>query len=258
MREWCGTFIRVENNSEDSWPLTAEQAAGRELRRLRTARGWSQEEVARRMTVYGHGWHQAIVAKTEAAQRPLRLNEAADLLALYGTGLESLVMSGPEADARAVLRDAEIEEAACRQAAGDAAALHAAARKRLKNAREVLARQRNTGGTDPYCVARRIVSEGLIPRGAGLPCADCGTDTAPYEGPCEYYAVHNEIWGRAGMDKDGGFLCIGCLEKRLGRPLHRADFGHAPINSPHLVRGQSRRLIEALERKPGEPAATHD
>ena len=242
----------MENNSEGSGSVTAEQAAGRELRRLRTARGWSQEEVARRMTARGHGWHQALVAKTEAAQRPLRLNEAADLVALYGTGLESLAISGPEEEARIALRDAEIEEAERRQAAGDAAALHAAARKRLRSAREQLARQRNTGGTDPYSVARHIVAEGLIPRGGELLCADCGADTVPFDGPCEYYHVHNDIWEQAGMDKDGGFLCIGCLEMRLGRQLHRADFSHAPINVPYLVRDQSRRLSEALERKPGE------
>ena len=99
-----------------------------------------------------------------------------------------------------------------------------------------------------------IVAAGLSYRGHWLLCADCGTDTVPAEGPCEYYHVYNEIWEQAGMERDGGFLCLGCLEKRLGRPLHRADFGHAPINVPYLVRGQSRRLLEALERKPGEPA----
>lgn len=94
----------------------------------------------------------------------------------------------------------------------------------------------------------------MTPRGTWKPCADCGTDTVPFEGPCEWYAVHDDVWAGAGMEEDGGFLCIGCLEKRLGRPLHRADFKHAPINTHWLIGSQSPRLREALERKPGEAA----
>ena len=49
-----------------------EVQAGRALRRLRTARGWSQEEVGRRMKAYGYDFHQTMIAKIEAAQRPLQ------------------------------------------------------------------------------------------------------------------------------------------------------------------------------------------
>jgi hypothetical protein len=42
--------------------------------------------------------------------------------------------------------------------------------------------------------------------------------------------VHNELWGEAGMA--GGFLCVGCLESRIGRMLTPADFTAAPINDP--------------------------
>jgi hypothetical protein len=57
-------------------------------------------------------------------------------------------------------------------------------------------------------------------------CKDCGTDTTPSEGAREDYMVHNELWRAAGMpEEDGGFyLCIGCLEKRLGRELTAEDF----------------------------------
>jgi hypothetical protein len=44
--------------------------------------------------------------------------------------------------------------------------------------------------------------------------------------------VHNDLWKAAGMMPDGGFLCIGCLETRIGRQLHPNDFTDAPINNP--------------------------
>lgn len=262
MREGCDIFIRVENNRKNLEPVTAEQAAGRELRRLRIEQGWSQEQVARRMTAYGYGWHQTIVAKTEAAQRPLRLNEAVDLAALFGAPLAALLEKSPETEVRAALRAAELEEAERRRGAEDAAALHTAARRSLQAARKQLVLQRETashGRRDPYAAAVETLRADMIPRGYELLCADCGTDTVPADGPCEYYFVYNEIWEQAGMEKDGGFLCIGCLEARIGRPLHRADFGHAPINVPYYARGQSPRLREALDRKPpaaGRPEAS--
>ena len=66
-----------------------------------------------------------------------------------------------------------------------------------------------------------------------MPCADCGFDTIVVE----YYMVHDHVWAAAGMgpDEDSGFLCIGCLERRLGRPLIGGDFPpHLPINWPDL------------------------
>jgi len=61
-------------------------------------------------------------------------------------------------------------------------------------------------------------------------CVDCGIDTCPRKGRWEYYMVHNAVWAEAGMDPDGGYLCIGCLEKRLGRMVRPRDFTGAPIN----------------------------
>jgi hypothetical protein len=64
---------------------------------------------------------------------------------------------------------------------------------------------------------------------AGFPCADCGRDTIGVE----YYIIHDHLWAAAGMAPDGGFLCVGCLERRLGRPLTGADFPpHIPVNWP--------------------------
>ena len=47
--------------------------------------------------------------------------------------------------------------------------------------------------------------------------------------------VKNSVWKAAGMaaekpDTRSGFLCIGCLEKRLGRNLTPADFTPCLLN----------------------------
>jgi hypothetical protein len=84
-------------------------------------------------------------------------------------------------------------------------------------------------------------------------CIDCGVDTYPLEcrdaRTSEYYMVHDAIWLAAGMSTKygGGFLCIGCLEARLGRTLTPCDFTDAPINRPdrwHSPRLNAR-LVEA-------------
>jgi hypothetical protein len=104
-------------------------------------------------------------------------------------------------------------------------------------------------------------------------CADCGLDTAPGcldrremeaavkalgsgwkkgEGvpqsvghDTEKYFVRDVIWEKAGMTPWGGCLCIGCLEKRLGRRLKPKDFDRDhPFNSmpgtPRLLNRRDR------------------
>lgn len=44
--------------------------------------------------------------------------------------------------------------------------------------------------------------------------------------------VRPEIWAAVTSLGASGFLCIGCLEKRLGRQLTSRDFTTAPINVP--------------------------
>lgn len=69
-------------------------------------------------------------------------------------------------------------------------------------------------------------------------CADCRVDTTPctgkrgcrHGGRWEHYMVWNELWAAAQMTE--GFLCVGCLEARLGRELTSGDFTSAPINNP--------------------------
>jgi hypothetical protein len=74
-----------------------------------------------------------------------------------------------------------------------------------------------------------------------FPCRDCENNTVPLSGNREYYEVKDEVWQEAWPDSgtgqedngpDGKFLCIGCLESRLGRMLVRSDFKEMPANNP--------------------------
>ncbi|HWZ38252.1 MAG TPA: hypothetical protein VNY08_08135 [Bradyrhizobium sp.] len=104
-------------------------------------------------------------------------------------------------------------------------------------------------------------------------CIDCGFDTAPgclgreqmeqafalkdsiglhITGQSEVYMVKPKVWKAAGMnagqggfgdqDGDSGCLCIGCLEKRIGRRLTPKDFSrnHEFNDFPGSVRLISR------------------
>lgn len=67
-------------------------------------------------------------------------------------------------------------------------------------------------------------------------CADCGVDGLAPGG--EWYMVYDEVWQRAWPGSRGKiysqeFLCIGCLEKRIGRTLTAFDFTDAPVNDPN-------------------------
>lgn len=65
-----------------------------------------------------------------------------------------------------------------------------------------------------------------------LPCMDCGVNTSPSAGGAgveEYYMVSDELWTFG-----DGFLCIGCLEKRIGRRLVLSDFIIAAVNTDTL------------------------
>jgi hypothetical protein len=98
-------------------------------------------------------------------------------------------------------------------------------------------------------------------------CVDCGINTAPgilsrarmeqafaadwnnqgvTQTVCknsEVYTVKPPVWKAANMDGMGGYLCIGCLEKRIGRTLVPKDFDrNHPFNSmPGTARLLSRR-----------------
>ena len=113
-------------------------------------------------------------------------------------------------------------------------------------------------------------------------CTDCGADTSN-----EYYMVHHELWfefGPCTMDYEqyrnllteiedldptaddfeekfnaqserfntatGGFLCIRCLETRMGRELNMFDFIDAPVNRLDYPQPKSDLLLARLIKRP--------
>jgi hypothetical protein len=81
-------------------------------------------------------------------------------------------------------------------------------------------------------------------------CADCAVGTIRAG---EWYVVRDEIWNEAWAGRRKPWhalpgqeiLCIGCLEKRLGRALGPDDFADMPINNP-TGRNVSARLLDRL------------
>jgi len=108
-------------------------------------------------------------------------------------------------------------------------------------------------------------------------CVDCGINTAPgyptrvemerlyktavtmkklsgeappvatlkFDDRCEVYIVRDSVWKAARLAPMGGCICIGCLEKRLGRRLNPKDF---PRRHPFNSLPGTERLIERRER----------
>jgi hypothetical protein len=81
-----------------------------------------------------------------------------------------------------------------------------------------------------------VTFEGLVEWGRGVRCHDCDVDLMPHDPDgwpvegWERYMVHDEVWKTAGGE---GWLCIGCLEQRLDRPLEPRDFKSSlTINEP--------------------------
>jgi hypothetical protein len=107
-------------------------------------------------------------------------------------------------------------------------------------------------------------------RRSGVPeswdCIDCGTNTAPgfmnasqmlaafdsndgvatqhLDERAEVYTVKPEVWTAARMSPYGGCLCLGCIERRLGRTLRPKDFkrGNGLNETPGTDRLISRRM----------------
>lgn len=71
---------------------------GRAVRHYRDEAGLSQTSLARRMQDHAHNWYQVTVARTEAGQRPLRLDEALSLAAILDVSMEDLYQQPSEVD----------------------------------------------------------------------------------------------------------------------------------------------------------------
>jgi transcriptional regulator with XRE-family HTH domain len=93
-----------------------EQVAGVRIREIRIARHLTQAALAKAMKALGYNWLQTTIAKVEAAERPLRLNEATDLAGVLGVEIGYLLtepitgMLAVSQDFREMLRLQEIAE----------------------------------------------------------------------------------------------------------------------------------------------------
>lgn len=90
------------------------------------------------------------------------------------------------------------------------------------------------------------------PKSGSFPCFDCSVDTLALH---EYYMVHAELWESVVQDDEVAFLCVGCLEVRIGRRLVPTDFTEVPIN---YLTNKSDRLMERLGRWFREFDGPHD
>jgi transcriptional regulator with XRE-family HTH domain len=93
-----------------------EQVAGARIREIRIARHMTQAALAKAMQALGYNWLQTTAAKTEAAERPLRLNEATDLAGVLGVEVGYLLtppltgLTAVSQDLRELLRLEEVAE----------------------------------------------------------------------------------------------------------------------------------------------------
>jgi hypothetical protein len=109
-------------------------------------------------------------------------------------------------------------------------------------------------------------------------CLNCGVNTAPglknraeaeqafqiftllgkedegvsmkYDDRTEVYQLRDAVWKATGMKPMGGCLCIGCVEKRIGRKLRAKDF--APDHVFNRLPGTPR-LMERRQSKNWQP-----
>jgi transcriptional regulator with XRE-family HTH domain len=67
-----------------------ERILGRKVRQLRLERGWTQEQLAERLSEVGWPMHQTTVAKLEGGARPIRIAEADALAVAFGLPIEAM------------------------------------------------------------------------------------------------------------------------------------------------------------------------
>lgn len=93
-------------------------------------------------------------------------------------------------------------------------------------------------------------------------CVDCGRETLPVDDRrAEWYIVQPCLWAQAGMAYDGGCLCIGCLETRIGRRLNADDFTDILVNDLQTCETMryawSWRTPRLINRLKGAPTPQH-
>lgn len=99
----------------------------------------------------------------------------------------------------------------------------------------------------------------LVYRGDHGHCQDCGHPTRPWPpapGTWEWFMVRDDVWAAAAgpawtdplaPDVQRFYLCVGCLEGRLGRRLVPADF----MGPPGLELGDEVSTVRLLDRAYG-------
>jgi transcriptional regulator with XRE-family HTH domain len=87
---------------------------GVRLRALREEAGMTQAQLAERMTRLGFPMHQTTVAKIEANQRPVTVNEAVLLASVVGFTLQDL-LADPAADKETAALREELRQATARR-----------------------------------------------------------------------------------------------------------------------------------------------
>ena len=97
-----------------------------------------------------------------------------------------------------------------------------------------------------------LTFDALVEAGRPTPCDDCLDNVTPYdddgrpvEHGWEWYMVRPDVWDAAHRSGHAPqFLCIGCLENRIGRRLTPEDFASVPLNQPNWI--DSKRLLTRL------------
>jgi len=77
-------------------------------------------------------------------------------------------------------------------------------------------------------------------------CLDCKVDTGKI---AEHYMLKDSVWSKVHGSKVG-MLCVGCVEKRLGRFLNKNDFFSCHVNRTSHCKSFSQRLLNAMEYEP--------
>jgi hypothetical protein len=80
---------------------------------------------------------------------------------------------------------------------------------------------------------------------AYMPCADCKVDTSMTCGNGHHYIARQLVWRQAIGQKRVRFLCLDCLERRIGRPLVAApDLLATP---PEVLASFAGKKVEPLQ-----------